>query len=212
MNMGFARLVRGVLRSGFSAMLVLGCAFSAAAQYTDRQAIDDLGGPAAFAARRAELAKQLKTGYTLLFARNEEPEAAHYREDNDFYYFTGLQDLGAIMVMDNEHGQTLIFEPEQSSGTTQYYGPNLLALSGADRQTLGYQTVLPVSQFDEILSQILNGRGPGANSDLWIRLDFPDKADGARNEVGLAHAWKFAHPYHEPLPEDLAPAKLLAER
>jgi hypothetical protein len=55
------------------------------AQYTDRQAIEDLGGPQEFAARRAELMAQAKTGYTLLFARNDIPEAAHYREDNDFY-------------------------------------------------------------------------------------------------------------------------------
>jgi len=55
-----------------------------AAQYTDRQAIDDLGGPEAFAARRTALAKELKTGYAILFARNEIPEATHYREDTTF--------------------------------------------------------------------------------------------------------------------------------
>jgi Xaa-Pro aminopeptidase len=43
-------------------------------------------------------------------------------------------------------------------------------------------------------------------------MGFPDKPDGSRQEVGRDHAWKFAHPYHEPLPQDLAPAKLLAER
>src|SRR5580698_2924155 len=101
----------------------------AAAQYTDRQAIDDLGGPEAFAARRAALAKELKTGYAILFARNEIPEAAHYREDNDFYYFTGLQDPGAVMLMDNEHARVLIFEPQQVGRTAQVYGPNLLSIT-----------------------------------------------------------------------------------
>src|ERR1700735_644140 len=99
-----------------------------AAQYTDRQAIDDLGGPEAFAARRAALARELKTGYAILFARNEIPEATHYREDNDFYYFTGLQDPGAVMLMDNEHGRVLIFEPQQVGRTAQVYGSNLLSL------------------------------------------------------------------------------------
>ena len=81
-----------LLRGWICAIFVLLFCGTAAAQYTDKQAIDDLGGPQSFAARRADLAKQLKTGYAILFARNEIPESTHYREDNDFYYFTGLQD------------------------------------------------------------------------------------------------------------------------
>ena len=93
--------------------LCLGFATAALAQYTDRQAIEDLGGPQEFAARRAELMAQAKTGYTLLFARNDIPEAAHYREDNDFYYYTGVQDPGAVLAMDNAKGSIVLFEPQQ---------------------------------------------------------------------------------------------------
>jgi Xaa-Pro aminopeptidase len=191
----------------FVAILIL--AATASAQYTDRQAIADLGGPPAFAARRADLSKQLKTGYVILFARNSIPEATHYREDNDFFYFTGLAEPGAVLVMDVEKGSAILFEPQQAGRTAQVYGPNLLSLSPEERAKLGFPVVLPVSQLDETLSYML-GRNGGA--DLWLRLGFPDKADGARAEVGRDHAWKFAHPYHEPLPEDLAPGKLVAER
>jgi Xaa-Pro aminopeptidase len=198
-----------LMRACLSAAISLSYAVMARAQYTDRQAIDDLGGPQAFAARRAELAKQLKTGHAILFARNDIPEAAHYREDNDFYYFTGLQDPGAVMLIDVEKGTTTIFEPQQAGRTAQVYGPNLLALPAADQQSLGYSTVLPIGNLDINLSMTLQ-RNPGG--DFWVRLGFPDKADGARAEVGRDHAWKFAHPYHEPLPSDLAPGKLLQER
>ena len=91
MGFGIRRPLRGLL----CAVFLLAVCGTAMAQYTDRQAIDDLGGPQAFAARRSELAKRCKTGSVVLFARNEIPEAVHYREDNDFYYFTGLQDPGA---------------------------------------------------------------------------------------------------------------------
>jgi Xaa-Pro aminopeptidase len=200
---------RHLLRGWICGIVVLLLCGGAAAQYTDKQAIDDLGGPQSFAARRADLAKELKTGYAILFARNEIPESAHYREDNDFYYFTGLQDPGAVMLMDVEKGTTAIFEPAQAGRTAQVYGPNLLSLTPADREALGYKVVLPVSDLDTALSYAL---GHGGSPDLWLRLGFPDKADGARPEVGRDHAWKFAHPYHEPIPSDLAPAKLLAER
>jgi Xaa-Pro aminopeptidase len=201
----FAKLIR----FGLSLAVVLSFAIVVSAQYTDRQAIDDLGGPQAFAARRAALAKQLKTGYAILFARNDIPEATHYREDNDFYYFTGLQDPGAVMLMDLEKDTVTIFEPQQAGRTAQVYGPNLLALPAAEQQSLGYNAVLPIGNLDLRLSALLQ---LNAGCDFWVRLSFPDKADGARPEVGRDHAWKFAHPYHEPLPSDLAPAKLLAER
>jgi hypothetical protein len=46
------------------------------AQYTDVQAMNDLGGPKEFAARRAELAQKLKTGYVLVL-RQDAGAAGH---------------------------------------------------------------------------------------------------------------------------------------
>jgi Xaa-Pro aminopeptidase len=69
-----------------------------------------------------------------------------------------------------------------------------------------------VANLDIFLSYISHGYGPSASRDFWIRFDFPDKADGARPETGRDNAWKFAHPYHEPLPANLAPTKLIQAR
>lgn len=189
-------------------MLLVVAAVISPAQYTDRSAIDDLGGPQEFARRRADLAKQLKTGYVVLFAREVIPEATHYREDNDFYYFTGIADPGAIMLMDVSKENTIIFEPQQDQHTAMVYGPNLLALPAGERDALGYNAVLPLQDFDLKLSELM-----GTSTDAWVRLGFPDKADGARMEVGRDHAWLFAHPYYgAAMPLDLVPARLLAQR
>src|SRR5215469_7275573 len=141
---------------------LLAIASVAAAQYTDKQAIDDLGGPQAFAARRSELAKRCKTGSVVLFARNEIPESVLYREDNDFYYFTGLQDPGAVMILDCEKENTFILEPEQTPQTAKTYGPNLLALSPADREALGFKNVAAIGNLDIFLSYTTHGYGPNA--------------------------------------------------
>jgi hypothetical protein len=200
-------LFRASIRVAALICATLVCFASAAlAQYTDRQAIEDLGGPQEFAQRRSELLAQAKTGYTLLFARNEIPEAAHYREDNDFYYYTGVQDPGAVLAMDNSNGHIILFEPQQVGRTAQVYGPNLLSQPD-EAKRLGFPAVQPVGNLDIWLSNVLSAH---PQVDLWVRLGFPDKADGARPEVGRDHAWKFAHPYHEDVPTDLAPAKLLS--
>lgn len=89
-----------IRQCAIAALFIVLVLVPAHAQYTDRAAMQDLGGPQEFAARRTELAGKLKTGYVLLFAKTQEPPADHYREDNDFYYYTGLSDPGAIFLMD----------------------------------------------------------------------------------------------------------------
>ncbi len=168
---------------------------SALAQYTDPVAINDLGGPQEFARRRQELAKQLKTGRLILFARTVLPEANHYREDNDFFYFTGLADPGAIMVMDASNGDTMIFEPQQGARGKQVYGANLLSMTPEAQEKFGFKSVLPLDSLDGILAFFL-----GKDTDLWLRLTFPDKADGARFEVGRDYAADYSNPYGDPLP------------
>src|ERR1700675_709146 len=135
------------------------------AQYTDPVVINDLGGPQEFARRRQELAKQLKTGHLILFARTILPEANHYREDNDFFYFTGLADPGAVMLMDAGNGDTTIFEPQQSSRGKQVYGANLLSMTPEAQEKLGFKTVFPLGGLDIVLAFTL-----GKETDLWLRL------------------------------------------
>ena len=129
-------------------VMILSSAVLAFAQYTDMAAVNELGGPAEFARRRTELAKQLKTGYLIMFARKVLPEAVHYREDNDFFYYTGLSDPGAVLVMDCAKGSAMIFEPQQAPRTKQVYGANLLSLPEEERKKLGFETVLPLDVLD----------------------------------------------------------------
>ena len=177
------------------------------AQYTDPVVSNDLGGPQEFARRRQELARDLKTGYLILFARVILPEANHYREDNDFFYYTGLGDPGAVMVMDVAKEEVTIFEPQQSPRVKQVYGANLLSMTAEQQEKLGFKKVLPLSTLDTLLANSL-----GKETDLWLRLTFPDKADGARPETGRDYADQYEHPYGDPTPGDRAALKKLAER
>ncbi len=190
-------------------VVMVAWAVSAVAQYTDMAAVNELGGPAEFGRRRAELAKQLKSGYLILFARKTLPEAVHYREDNDFFYYTGLSDPGAVLVMDCAKGSAMMFEPQQAPRTKQVYGANLLSLTEEERKKLGFETVLPLDVLDRLLAY---GLMRSDSSDLWVRLTFADKADGARPETGGDYAEEYSHPYGDPLPGDRAAIKKLGER
>jgi Xaa-Pro aminopeptidase len=193
----------------FCAFLLLIFALPLAAQYTDRTAFQDLGGPEEFARRRHVLAQEAKSGYIILFARNALPESAHYREDNDFFYFTGLQDPGAVLLMDLEKDETTIFEPQMAPRTAQVYGPNLLAMPEAGQKQIGAMKVLPLNLLDPMLSRFV---GSGKEVDLWTRLGFPDKADGARAETGFDNSMQYNHPYGTTTPANLQDVQKLRER
>jgi Xaa-Pro aminopeptidase len=59
--------------------------------------------------------------------------------------------------------------------------------------------VLPLNLLDVVLSSIL---GRGTDLDLWVRLGFADKPDGARLETGIDYAAEYNHPYGQELPGD----------
>lgn len=175
------------------------------AQYTDRVAFQDLGGAEEFARRRHVLAEQAKSGYIILFARNAEPESAHYREDNDFFYYTGIQDPGAVLLIDVAKNEVTLFEHQQAPRIAQVYGPNLLSLPEAERKKFGFEKVQALNMLDGTLSRLF---GSGATADAWVRLGFPDKTDGARAETGFDNAMQYNHPYGVPAISNAAVAKL----
>jgi Xaa-Pro aminopeptidase len=197
------------MRSRITLLFFILFSLSALAQYTDLKAIEDLGGPAEFARRREALADQCKTGYVLLFAKIVLPQADHYREDNDFYYYTGLGDPGAVMLMDVATKRVVIFEPQQTDREVRVYGKNLLALTPAEREKLGYPSVQPITSFDGALATAV-GRSGG--QDLWMRLGFADKPDGARMETARDYAAEYAHPFGDPTPGDRSALRRVAER
>ncbi len=180
------------------AVLTLMVTLPAVAQYTDQQAFDDLGGTKEFVRRRAELAKQMKTGTALLFARMVDPEGTHYREDNDFYYYTGVADEGAVLVIDAATGHSVLFEPEETPRVAQVYGPNVLALTKEQQKRYGFDGVMALNN----LSMFLAATASGPNAEFWLRLGFPDKVDGARMETGRDYAAEYDHPFGASMPRE----------
>jgi Xaa-Pro aminopeptidase len=185
------------LRTSVLSLFFVLLALPTLAQYTDQQAFQNLGGAKEFANRRAALAKQLKGGVAILFARINDPEGTHYREDNDFYYFTGVEDEGAVlMIFDN--AASILFEPQIPPRVAKYYGWNLLALPKEQQQQYGFSQIVPIENLNGMLSALASRPG----TTFWLRLGWPDKVDGARSETGKDEADNYTHPFGESMPRD----------
>jgi Xaa-Pro aminopeptidase len=153
--------------------------------------------PSEFIARRQALAKDLGTGTVVLFGRTEPLAGIRFRQDNDFYYFTGNEDLNAAVVMNAATGAATLYLPHQTAGEIRALGRNLLE-NGTDPKSLGFAAIQPLDALPGALSRITTVREPV----LWLRLQAGDEADINRGEHATNLARRLANVGGTHLTED----------
>ncbi|MDZ7668475.1 MAG: Xaa-Pro aminopeptidase [Gammaproteobacteria bacterium] len=119
--------------------------------------------PAEYRRRRAALMSQMTPGSVAVVPgggvrlRNRDSEYL-FRQDSDFLYLTGFTEPDAVLVLapGREHGEVIVFCRERDPRAELYDGERL----GPDRAVaaLGLDDAFPVSDMDEILPGMLEGR------------------------------------------------------
>jgi Xaa-Pro aminopeptidase len=163
--------------------------------------------PGEFAARRAALMDRLKDGAVILFGDAAAPAGTHFRQDNDFFYFTGNEDVGAILVMVPASRASYLFLPPQTAREKMMEGANLLDDPPAKAKS-GFTDVFPSHFLDEFLARSL-GRFAGR---FHLRLSPRDTLDDARSETGLFDGRRARSHYNDQLSADLYRVRKLRER
>ena len=110
-----------------------------------------------FTARRTALAKSLGQGTVLLAGRTLPLSGVRFRQDNDFYYLTGNEDVNAVLVMDAPGGASVLFLPTQSAGEIRSDGKNWLS-QGDQAKARGFTAILPLTDLSEYLARRGGGR------------------------------------------------------
>jgi Xaa-Pro aminopeptidase len=150
---------------------------------------------------------QVKTGLVILFGDVDAPAGTHFRQDNDFFYFTGVEDTGAVLVMAPAAEQAVLFLPEQSAREIMVDGPNLIKDPGARAKT-GFNEIFPVSFLDEFLARRL----PQSGGVFHLRLSPRDTMDLSRSETGLMDGRRARSHYNDQLSADRYRIGKLRER
>lgn len=115
--------------------------------------------PEEFVARRQALAKALGSGTVVLFGRTEPPAGIRFRQDNDFYYFTGNESLNAAMVMNGATGAATLYLPHQSAGEIRALGRNWLEDPEAGKPW-GFDAILPIDQLPASIARTASRATP----------------------------------------------------
>jgi Xaa-Pro aminopeptidase len=158
-------------------------------------------------ARRVTLMDKLDGGMIVLFGESMPTPGGHFRQDNDFYYFTGIEDTGAIVVMAPKTKESFLFLPRQTPREMMIEGKNLLNDEGAEQKT-GFTEIHPVSYFDEFLAR--NSRRYGLT--FHLRLSPRDSVDNARWETLIFVGRKNRSHYNDQISLDNYRIKKLKER
>lgn len=116
-----------------------------------------------FAARRKALAEQMGDNAIAILPSSKLKVRNHdadfqFRQDSDFYYLTGFNEPEAVLALipGREHGEAVLFCRERDPSKELWDG-KMLGPEGAIK-TLGFDDAFPISDIDEILPGLIEGR------------------------------------------------------
>ncbi|MGH9675036.1 MAG: aminopeptidase P N-terminal domain-containing protein [Bryobacteraceae bacterium] len=136
--------------------------------------------------RRAEVRKKIDGIVVLVGAterENGDLRSGFWQEPN-FFYLTGWEEPGAILVMTPE--EELFFLPRRSANRERYTGPKLAPQDADAQARSGFTKVLPVSAFESSVRKLAESHervfavaGSTASSRLKTLLPLRDVSDAA---------------------------------
>jgi Xaa-Pro aminopeptidase len=114
----------------------------------------DVFPPEEFASRRARVMAQIDGGVAILQGTTERPGEQALRQNNQFFYLTGVVEPRAIVVVDARTKQTTLFlQPFNQRREERMFGPGLHPGAEAAAAT-GVDAVLPRDAFAETVAAL----------------------------------------------------------
>ena len=183
-----------------SLLLILLSAIVPAAQPVFRGT--DVFPPDEFAARRAKVLAEIGDGAAILLGATEPPGEVAFRQNNQFFYVTGVVEPRAMVIIDGRTKKTTLFlAPRNQARENRQYGPALSPGPEAAKAT-GIDEVLPRDEFTAAVTafaadrrvlftpfraEVLGSQSSGDPSRLWA-ANAKDPWDGrtSREEAFLA--------------------------
>jgi Xaa-Pro aminopeptidase len=99
-----------------------------------------------FAARRAKLFEKIPDGVAVIFAAKGQHYPVKFRQSPDFYYLTGIEEAGAVLIMVGPTKSTFLFVPRRSEPQIRAEGPGLWQMEKKE-EVYGLTRVQPIEEF-----------------------------------------------------------------
>lgn len=143
---------------------------------------------AEFASRRAKLLAAIPDGVAIVFGGMEHPYSVRFRQAPDFYYLTGLEEPGAVLVLNGASKNIAVFAVKSPQ-----FGPSATTALREEKNAVGRWgiSVLPMEAFFTFLS--FAATSPAVKR-LYLPLSPPDDQLHNRAEARILAATALDHP------------------
>ncbi len=129
-----------------------------------------------FRARRARLVERIGDGVAIIFGTDSHIYPVKFRQSPDFYYLTGIEEPGSVLVVNGARKTSYVFVPKRTEGRIMAEGPGVREM---EKPSDFYGiNVLPIENFYTSLSFITRGAGK-----MYLQLTPPDDLQLARHEA-----------------------------
>lgn len=160
---------------------------------------------AEFAARRARLLDQIADGVAVVFAGDAHVHAVKFRQSPDFYYLTGVEEPGAILLLVGKTRQSIVFAERRPKWKVRVEGPGLLETENA-ADAYGLTHVLPREEFLNVF-----GLAAKLAQKFYVPLSAPDTLQFSRGEAEEFERELSTHPLYSYTPAAKQAVKRLHE-
>lgn len=144
-----------------------------------------------FAARRAKLFEKIPDGLAVIFAAKGQHYPVKFRQSPDFYYLTGVEEPGAVLVLNGSNQTSFLFVPRRSEPQLRADGPGIWQMEKRE-EFYGLTGVQPIEEFLPMLQffqsrakklyMISGSQGNVANA--REELDFFETLEGSQSIFG----------------------------
>lgn len=146
--------------------------------------------PEEFAARRSQVMGRIGDGVAVLQGATERPAESPFRQNNQFFYLTGVEVPRAILVMDGRTKRSTLYLPD-AARRSRAWGP-ILGPTDEAAATTGIEAIAKREDLDAAVSALaaagrafytpfraeVLGSGSGGDAAAWARANAADPWDG----------------------------------
>ena len=150
---------------------------------------------AEFVARREKLYEKIPDGIAVILAAREQLYPLKFRQSPDFYYLTGIEEAGAILVMMGPTKRTFLFALRRSEPMIRAEGPGIWQVDKRE-EVYGLTRVQPIEEFLSMLSFI----PPGVKK-LYMLTGSQGNVQSGREELDFYESLELAQSITGGVPE-----------
>jgi len=147
------------------------------------------GDNACFAARRKALMAKIGSAVAVLQGAPDTRAYAAFRQDNNFYYLTGVEVPDALLLLDGSQNRSILFLPDRNRESERWEGSRLLPGMDGRRRT-GIDEVLDLDQFGSELE-----KRAGALRVLYVPFSPQETAATSRDRALEHDSARQRHPW-----------------